>query len=147
MIAEAAPDAELSVFDLPHVIEGTARAVEDTRVGAVAGSFFEPIPGPADVIVMKHIIHDWDDESSRKILGNCRDALAENGRIVLFEMLVTDDPRDTFVKLLDIEMLVGPGGRERTEQEFAELFSSAGLKLNQVIRTGEPVCLIEAVKA
>jgi cyclopropane fatty-acyl-phospholipid synthase-like methyltransferase len=151
MIARAAPGVRVRVFDLPRVIDGTKKRIAEEglqdRIEAIAGSFFEKVPGPADVCVLKHIIHDWDDELSRRILTNCRNALADGGRVLVCEMLITPGAESIPAQLFDIEMLLGPGGRERTEGEFEELFGSAGLKLNRVIETATPMRLLEAVSA
>ncbi len=133
------------------MVEGTQKRFEQEgladRAEAVPGNFLEDVPGPMDLCVLKHTIHDWDDETSARILTNCRNALVDDGRVLLCELLVTEGPESLGTKLLDIEMLVGPGGRERTEDEFAQLFASAGLKLTQVIETPTPIRLLEAVKA
>jgi hypothetical protein len=68
-------------------------------------------------------------------------------RILVCEMLITPGPESIPAKFFDIEMLLGPGGRERTELEFADLFVSAGLILNRVIATSTPLRLLEAVIA
>jgi SAM-dependent methyltransferase len=151
MIARAAPEARLRVLDLPHVIDGTKKRIEDEgledRIEAIAGNFLESVPGPADVCVLKNIIHDWDDEISRRILTNCRNALEDGGCVLVCEILITPGPESIPARLIDIEMLVGPGGRERTEAEFVELFATARLKLNRVIETPTPIRLLEGVNA
>jgi hypothetical protein len=151
MIARAAPQARVRVLDLPHVIEGTKKRLEDDglegRIEAVAGSFLERVPGPADLCVLKNILHDWDDEISTRTLTNCRNALEAGGRVLVCEMVITPGPESLLARIIDIEMLVGPGGRERMEAEFAELFAIAGLKLIRVIETPTPIRLLEAVKA
>jgi hypothetical protein len=77
-----------------------------------------------------------------------RKKLPKDGRVLLCEMVVTDEPGPTPAKMLDIEMLVMTvGGKERTEAEFAELFASAGLRLNRIAPTARPIAVIEAVKA
>ena len=117
------------------------------RIRAVGGSFFETIPGPFDLCVFKHIIHDWDDETAATILRNCAKALADGGRIVLCETLITPEPESRPALLLDVEMPAGPGGRERTRDEFTDLFAAAGFRLERVIETKTPIRLIEAVVA
>jgi hypothetical protein len=77
-----------------------------------------------------------------------RDAMPADGRVLLCEMVVTGDPGPTPAKMLDIEMLVMTvGGKERTQVEFADLFSSAGLRLNRIVPTAGPICVIEALPA
>lgn len=144
------------LFDLPEVVSGAPSAghfqASESRVDFEAGSFFDRVPETCDAYLMKHIIHDWDDESSRRILALMRAELVktapENGRVFLCEMVVPDAPGPSPAKLLDIEMLVCTrGGRERTASEFARLFESAGLRLLSITPTQSPVCLLEAAIA
>jgi predicted O-methyltransferase YrrM len=96
LIARAAPGVRVRVLDLPRVIDGTKKRIEQEglkdRIEAIAGSFFEQVSGPADLCLLKHIIHDWDDDLSRRILTNCRNALEKAGRILVCEMLITTGP-------------------------------------------------------
>jgi len=146
-IAAVAAESQITIYDLPHVIEGTRRrlaAAGGDRITARAGSFFDGVPGPVDLCVMKHIIHDWSDDQAAAILTNCRAALADDGRVVLCEMVVTGGPEGLPALVLDIEMLLGPGGRERTREEFEALFATAGLRLDRTIPTRSPIHLLEA---
>lgn len=151
LIAESAPHARVTAFDLPHVIEGaTERLSEEGLFGRIdlkSGSFIEGVPEPADLCVLKHILHDWDDETARRILANCRDALSDSGRVLVCEMVIAPGPEGIPALVLDIEMLVGVGGRERTQAEFSELFAAAGLRLERIIGTQTPIHLLEAVRA
>ena len=95
---------------------------------------------------MKHIIHDWSDDHCRKVLTLLRDQLPAHGRVLVCDKVVTDDPGPTPAKMLDIEMLVmTAGGKERTSEEFRDLFASAGLRLGRIVPTKNPICVIEAV--
>jgi hypothetical protein len=151
MIARAAPETKVRVLDLPHIIDGTTKRIDkeglEHRIEAIAGSFLEKVPGPVDLCILKRVIHDWDDDISRRILTHCRNSLENGGRVLVCEMLITPGPESIAARLFDIEMLAGPGGRERTEGEFAQLLAAAGLKLNRVIETPMPIRLLEAVKA
>ncbi len=62
------------------------------------------------------------------------------------ESVITDTNQPDFGKLLDIEMLVSPGGKERTAAEYKELFARAGLRLTRIVPTKSPYSVIEAVK-
>ncbi|HLO22676.1 MAG TPA: methyltransferase [Methyloceanibacter sp.] len=150
-ILRAYPAMQGVLFDRPEVVgslPGNAFAGLEGRVAVEGGSFFERVPDGCDAYIMKHIIHDWDDEHCRTILGLMRKKLPRNGRVLVCEMVVTDDPGPTPAKMLDIEMLVMTvGGKERTEAEFAELFASSGLRLNRIVPTARPVAVIEAVPA
>lgn len=151
MIKDAYPEADVTLYDLPGVVEGAREILAASgRVGqihTVGGDFFEGVPGPADAYVMKAVIHDWSDERCATILGHCRDGLGDDGRVVVCEQLITDGPESIPAKMLDLEMLVGPGGRERTEEEFAALFASAGLEMTRVVPTAGPVVALEARRA
>ena len=139
------------LFDQPHVIEG---AKENEHVKALqprcelaSGDFFESVPVGADGYIMKHIIHDWDDERALQILRNIKSAMRDDGRVMLVEAVITTEGQHDFGKLLDIEMLVSPGGKERTADEYEELFAKAGLKMTRIVPTKSPYSVIEAVKA
>ncbi len=148
LIAGSAPHAKVTVFDLPHVIRSARnRLLEDGSLHQVelrGGSFFHAVPGPADLCVLSHILHDWDDESAVRILANCRDALSPNGRVLVCEMLIAPGPEAIPVLVLDVEMLVAAGGRERTQAEYSALFAAAGMCLDRIIPTRSPIRLLEA---
>jgi hypothetical protein len=137
------------LFDRPEVVGHVPKRQFvgcDGRIAIEAGSFFERVPDGCDAFIMKHIIHDWSDEHCRNILKLMREKLPEDGRVLVCEMVVTDEPGPTPAKMLDIEMLLMTvGGKERTEEEFGELFASSGLRLSRIVPTGRPISVIEAV--
>jgi hypothetical protein len=145
------PDMQGVLFDREEIVAGVPKdqfAGCEGRIEIEGGSFFEHVPDGCDAYIMKHIIHDWSDEHCLTILRLMREALPRHGRVLLCEMVVTGDPGPTPAKLLDIEMLVMTvGGKERTEEEFRELFDAAGLRLNRIVPTERPICVIEAVPA
>jgi hypothetical protein len=139
------------LFDLPEVVGSVPEdqfAGCEGRIQIESGSFFERVPEGCDAYIMKHIVHDWSDERCRTILKLMREKLPKNGRVLVCEMVVTGDPGPSPAKMLDIEMLVMTvGGKERTEGEFAELFAASGLRLNRIVPTERPICVIEAIPA
>jgi hypothetical protein len=148
-ILQKYPGMRGTVFDQEHVVSGaraplSAAGLAD-RTEVVAGDFFRSVP-TGDAYVMKHIIHDWDDEKSTIILKNIRRALEGNsaGRVVLVEGVIVDGPEGAFGKIMDLEMLVLPGGKERTAEEFAALFARSGFALQRILPTGAELCVIEA---
>jgi O-methyltransferase domain len=148
-ILSAYPDMHGVLFDRPEVIasvpEERFAGCED-RVALEAGSFFERVPEGCDAYLMKHIIHDWSDAHCRTILNLMRAKLPPHGRVLLCELVVTGEPGPTPAKLLDIEMLVvTEGGKERSPEEFATLFAASGFRLNRIVPTARPICVIEAV--
>jgi len=95
---------------------------------------------------MKYIIHDWDDDAAVTILRNCGKAMAPSGRVLVVEHVIAPGNAADFGKLLDINMMVVPGGKERTRSEFRDLFAKAGLKLARVIPTAAPLSILEGVR-
>src|SRR4029450_8362303 len=127
------------LFDLPHVVNEApallkARGVAD-RVSIESGSFFETVPQGGDAYILSHVIHDWSEKQCLTILGHCRKAMAPNGRLLIVEMVLPPGDAPHPGKLLDIMMLLGPGGEERTEAEYAELLGKAGFRLERVVPT------------
>ena len=145
------PNLKGVLFDRPEVVStlpASALAGCDGRVSVEAGSFFERVPDGCDAYIMKSIIHDWSDEYCQTILRLMREKLPKSGRVLVCEMVVSDDPAPSLAKMLDIEMLVMTvGGKERTAQEFSELFASSGLRLGRIVPTSRPTCVIEALPA
>jgi O-methyltransferase/methyltransferase family protein len=137
------------LFDLPHVIRDAPALVETRgvadRVTIQAGSFFDSVPPGGDAYLLSHIIHDWNEEQCLTILANCRRAMHSRGRLLIVEMVLPEGDTPHPGKLLDLMMLVGPGGQERTEPEYVDLLGKAGLRLTQVVPTSSAVSVVEAV--
>ena len=136
------------LYDLPHVVRDApalikARGLAD-RVRIEAGSFFESVPSGAAAYLLSHIIHDWSEEQCLTIFGNCRRAMNPASRLLIIEMVLPAGNTPHPGKLLDLMMLVGPGGRERTEQEYGTLLGKAGLRLTRVVPTESAVSVVEA---
>ncbi|MFD6421257.1 methyltransferase [Streptomyces sp. NPDC060198] len=150
-VLASSPHTRGILYDRPEVIAGAGAPLDDAgvrdRAELVAGDFFASVPGGADAVVLSNIIHDWDDEQSRRILVNARDALADQGRVLLVEAVLPDRPRPSpTVSLMDLDMLVVAGGQQRTADEFAALLASAGLRLTRVVPGGH-CSIVEAVRA
>jgi hypothetical protein len=149
-ILSANPEMKGILFDMEHVIAGAGPLLcgfgVDDRVEKVSGDFFTEVPA-ADAYIMKHIIHDWDDERSIKILQTIHRAMKGNGKVLLAEMVIPEGNEPHPGKMLDLEMLTSPGGLERTEVEYASLFERSGFRLNRIVPTMSPFSVIEAVKA
>lgn len=138
------------VFDRPNVIAGAhAAAVAaglSERVTTVAGDFFQSVP-EADLYLLKHILHDWDDESCIRILRNCRRALRPGGRVAVIEFLLSEIGEPSLAPLFDMNMMVVANGRERSLTEYQQLFEAAQLRVRNVIPTGPSMVIVEAVAA
>jgi hypothetical protein len=149
-ILERYPQMRGVLFDLDHVVAGSrdriaARGLSD-RCEAVSGDFFEAVPSGGDAYLMKHIIHDWDDDRATVILRNIRRALdgRRGGRVLLIETVLLPANQPDFGKLADVEMLAIPGGRERTTDQYAALFDKAGFRLTRVVPTQGAFSVVEA---
>ncbi len=148
-ILEQAPKLRGTLFDMPHVIEGAKKAgiLENFahRCTLEAGSFLESVPAGADAYIMKFIIHDWYDPECIKMLSHCRKGIRPGGRLLVVDQVVPARNKPGVSKLMDLEMLVLPGGMERTEKEFRELFAASGFRLERIIPTPALQCIIEGV--
>jgi len=140
------------LFDQPHVLEQARKApyinAADVagRIETRGGSFFESVPA-ADAYIMKYILHDWDDDASVTILTQCRRALAPGGKVLVVDNVIPPGNGPHWGKLLDINMLALTGGRERTKDEFRQLFAKAGLKMTRVVPTACPLSIVEGETA
>jgi len=149
-ILRAYPTARGKVLDLPHVIELGKRLIAQLqlqdRCELIPGDFFKDVPSGGDAYVLKWILHDWNDEESIAILKNCHRAMQPDGRLFVVEAIVPPRNEPSFHKLMDINMLVMTGGRERTEAEFKELFDASGFDLVKVHVTPMELAVLEGVR-
>ncbi len=135
-----------SVFDQPHVVATEPRSPGlESRWAAVTGNFFESVP-PADAYLLKSILHDWPAEQCVQILRTCAASLNPDGRILVIETLLGRPGQEAAAAFSDLNMLVLPGGQERTEQQYAELFAAADLRLSRVVDTDSRMAILEASK-
>lgn len=144
------PNMRGILFDLPGVLSRAApqlaKAGLSSRCHLVAGNFFESVPAGADAYLMRHIIHDWNETQCRTILANIHHAMPDQGRLLVIESVIPPGNEPFFGKLLDLNMLVIPGGRERTREEYQHLFADAGFQLTQVVPTATEVSILEGRK-
>lgn len=135
------------LFDLPSVIEKGGELLEKEgladRVELVSGDFFQSVPEGADIYMMKLIIHDWDDECSVAILQNIGSAITEHGKVLIIERVIPEGNEPSLSKIQDIEMMIGPAGKERTEDEYRTLLERSGFRMTRVIPTQSPLSVIE----
>jgi hypothetical protein len=138
------------LFDVEHVVIGAepliAGAGVEKRCRRVSGDFFTAALPVGDAYVMKHIVHDWDDDAALVILRNIRRAVgAGQGKLILLEAVIGEGSGPDLGKLLDVEMLIMTSGRERTADEFRALLAAAGFELTRIVGTQSPLSVIEAV--
>jgi SAM-dependent methyltransferase len=145
-ILELNPEMRGTVLDMPATIETANQQLSDGgRCSYVAGDFFDSVPAGADAYLLCGVAHDWDDDRVITVLRNCRRAMTKNGRLLLVDMVVPDTDIKSFSKLLDLNMLVMTGGRERTQTEFCGLLEASDYRLTRIVPTMAPQSVIEAV--
>jgi hypothetical protein len=147
-ILRAHPHLAGILFDVPHVAESARAALASSdlasRCEVVGGDFFEAVPA-ADVYVLRHILHDWDDESCVKILRNCRRA-SPRAPVLIVERVLSNDSHAHFTLMLDLHMLMFfSNAKERNRAEYAALLDAAGYRLREVLPTGSPLSIVEGV--
>jgi hypothetical protein len=137
------------LFDQPHVVAEAGPVLAAAGVGQrcaiVGGSFFEKVPGGCDGYLLKAIIHDWDDDDAERILGACRSAMPPSAKLLLIEQILAGPNKGLVAKMSDLNMLVSPGGRERTREEFASLLLRTGFRMTSLTATKTPLSIIESV--
>jgi hypothetical protein len=138
------------LFDQPHVIERARPSISaaglSDRCQLVAGSFFETVPPGADAYILRHIIHDWDEEKCLTILRNCHRAMTLAGKLLVIESVIPPGNEPFGGKFLDLVMLMIPGGKERTEAEYRSLFQKAGFDLSQIVPTATEISVLVGKK-
>jgi hypothetical protein len=133
------------LFDLPEIVDLVRPALKGSRIKGVSGNFFEAVPAGGDLYLLKFILHDWTDEQCGVILRNIRAAIAPGGRIAIAEIVLPEGGQPSPDYLMDLNMMVMTGGRERTASEFDALLRDAGFRMENVTATGAMLSLIEAV--
>jgi hypothetical protein len=140
-LLSAYPQMRGVLFDLPHVVAGAA--VDRARCDVIGGSFFDAVPPGADAYVLKAILHDWEDDDAVRILRSCRDAAPGHSLLVVVERDLGAANENPDAKFSDLNMMVGPGGRERTRDEFASLFAAGGFALERAVPTAIGLSVFE----
>jgi SAM-dependent methyltransferase len=138
------------LFERPSVVADAAEVLQAAGVAdrceTVPGDFFQGVPDGADAYILANVLHDWNDADSVRILGACRRAMAKDGRVLIVERLIPDDPADALPVLLsDMTMLVVTGGQERTNTEYSRLLAEAGLALANVQPVAPPYGVVEGL--
>lgn len=150
-ILQVNPDLRGVLFDLPHVVRGAPRLLENAGVSdrceVIAGDAFIAVPNNYDTYLLSRIIHDWDDERAVAILTRCHQAMKPHGKVLLVERMIPAGRQPELLVLeSDIQMLVATGGKERTEAEYRALLNAAGFEFTSSIPILFPYNIIEAIK-
>jgi precorrin-6B methylase 2 len=135
------------VVDLPEVVGSAETAARElglsNRSSAVPSNFFEYVP-PADLYLLKHILHDWNDDEAVSILKRCRESIRPGGKIVVIEILLGEVNEPAVGTLMDLNMMVMLTGRERTLDEYRRLIEKAGFHFSKAKPIRSPMAVIEA---
>jgi ubiquinone/menaquinone biosynthesis C-methylase UbiE len=127
------------LYDLPGVIDRAKKHLADAglavRCQTIAGSFFEAAPSGGDAYQMRHIIHDWTDEQCHTILSHIRKVIPKHGKLLVIEMVIKPRNEPQPAKWLDLNMMVIPGGKERTEAEYRDMYAKTGFHLERIVPT------------
>ncbi len=144
------PNMKAVLFDIPQVIEKAEAFLEEASVGKrcelIPGSFLDFVPAGTDAYLLKHVIHNWDDQNALRILQNCRKAMAGKGRLLVIEAVISENT-PWRSKFKDLDMMLVFSGRTRTEEEFQNLFESSGFKLAKIFPTNSVISIIEGTAA
>jgi hypothetical protein len=144
------PDLRGILFDQPHVVAGAADHLRAAGVGdrcqVIAGDFLDSVPAGADAYILKHVIHDWRDDDAVAILAACHASIDGSATLQLIERVIPGSNEDGFdATFSDLNMLVSPGGQERTAAEYATLLAAGGFQLTKVVSTASDESVIEAI--
>jgi hypothetical protein len=140
------------LFDEPHVVSRPTDLQESgvaDRCQIMPGNFFESVPAGCDVYVLKRVLDGWNDDDALRILRLCRLAVPSHGRLLSIHALVPRagpySRKDVAILTIDMGMLVGGRGRERTEEQFRGLYRESGFSLSRVIPTRSLLSIVEGV--
>jgi hypothetical protein len=129
-----APRAKGVLFDRPSVAQHARTMIDalglSDRVTVVGGDFLQKVPPGGDLYILKGVLHDCDDDSASWLLDSCYMAALPGSTLVAFDGFLRNEPsHDPVAHLIDINSLLTVSGRERTIEEFEELFNNAGYEL------------------
>jgi hypothetical protein len=146
-ILSTAPSLQGILYDLPEVVANAtfvAPDVAEGRAEIVGGSFLESVPSGADSYILSGVIHDWSDADALRLLKNCRQAIAKDGRLLLATAIAKDATSQADSRnFMDVYMMLY-GGRERSESDLRALLQTAGFSVLRIVPTATPTCIVES---
>jgi hypothetical protein len=138
------PDSRGILFDLPDVVGSLEASMSDPRIDLVGGSFFDSVP-EGDLYLLKMILHDWTDEQSEAILRSIRAAVRPGGHVAIIENVLPEEVGPSPGYLMDLNMMVMTGGKERSASDFEALLDRTGFRLESVAPTPVPMSVVQAI--
>ncbi len=153
-LLQATPTLRGIVFDLPAAAERATKQITASalteRCRAVGGDFFKAVPEGGDAYLLKHVIHDWNDEQAVAILRSCHRVMPATGKLLIVEGVysprIDQSLESRGAAANDVNMLVNTGGRQRSEAEFRSLYDAAGFTLTRIVPTPARVAVIEGAR-
>ena len=142
-LLEKNPHMQGKLFDQQSVVNTHVLSELSDRASVEAGNFFEKVPA-ADLMILKSVLHNWDDEKALMILNNCREVMSPSSKLLIIEMLI-DSPTDLIGSFYDLNMQVLFNGKERTKEEFDGLLKKANLQIKRIIPTKSLTKIIEVI--
>jgi hypothetical protein len=144
------PDMEGAVFDQPHVVPGAEQVLRDAgvldRAELVGGNYLESVPAGGDVYTISHVLHQLSDAEAVTVLTNVRRVMSPDGRVLAIDPVIPEGDAPHPGKFMDITMMALSRGRDRTREEFAEVFEKAGLRLIDTIGLGASSVVVGAAR-
>lgn len=149
-LLEKNPHMRGTLYEIPRVLEGAKSGALSPfmdRCTLASGDMFSSVPWGADAYIMKHIVHDWPDDLCIKLLTACRQGVNPGGRLLVVDCVIQPGNNFSPAKFLDLQMLIFPSGRERTEAQFRDLLAASGWRLSRVIPTAAQDSIVEGLPA
>ncbi|WP_024803572.1 methyltransferase [Nocardia sp. BMG51109] len=136
------------LFDQPQALDGHVLGTPDLagRWTTVAGDFFEAVPAGGDLYLLKHVLHDWNDDECVRILRCCRRAMPAHARLLIAETLTPEPNTPHYAWTVDLLIMTVTAGRERAREHYETLLAAAGLELTRILPTAtfNALSIIEA---
>ena len=150
VILRAHPRMKATLLEGPWAAERARRSIDAAGLGerceVVAGDFFASVPAGGDAYLLKNVLHDWNDERALALLASCHRAMKQGARLLIVELIIPPGNEPFIGKIVDIQMLLATGGRERTKEEYEALLDQAGFRIRRAVPTPFPMSVIEAVR-
>lgn len=145
-ILQRAPHLQGVLFDLPGVAPGAtpylvAAGVHD-RCTVVGGDMLTAVPDGGDLYLFSRVLHARNDAQAVTALRNCRRVIDPHGTLLIIEEVLPAGDAPGYAKLSDLNMLVGPGGQERTAAEYQALCAASNFALTQTLPTASRVSIM-----
>lgn len=148
-ILKQASSSQGVLYDAPFATADAGPILEEAGVSGRCvienGTYFDRLPAGGDAYVLKHILHDFPKSEGLAILKNLREVIPSDGTILVIEYVLGGNNERHIGNIIDLWLLLLLGAKERTRAQYSELFAEAGFKLTEVVPTGAPVSIIEAV--